>query len=211
MSTTRHVVLGPQTCYNQHVYLYMYMHVNNTTCRVGSNTTSYNQHVSLFVHACQQYDMSCWVQHTCYNQHVHVYACQQHDMSNTHVIISMYMYIVNNTTCRVGSNTICYNQHVCLFVHAYQQHDMSCRVQHHTSTTRQGILSTYGLTKKMICIFLCRMPCLCRCCNLSTWSMLQLINLVNSTTYRLGRWCDISTWLMLRPMHLVDGTTHRPS
>jgi hypothetical protein len=50
------------TCYNQHVCLYMYMHVNNTTCRVGSNTTCHNQHVGVFVHACQQHDMSCWVQ-----------------------------------------------------------------------------------------------------------------------------------------------------
>jgi hypothetical protein len=97
--------------------------------------------------------------------------------------VCSYMHI-NNTTCRVGSNT------------TPQQHD---RVYSARMLSR----------KKMICIFLCRMPCLCRCCNLSTWSMLRLINLVNSTTYRLGRWCDISTWSMLRPMHLVDGTTHQ--
>jgi hypothetical protein len=89
MSTTRHVVLGPtphvynqhvglfvhacqqydmscwvqHTCYNQHVCLYMYMHVNNTTYRVGSNTICYNQHVCLFVHAYEQRDMSCCIQH----------------------------------------------------------------------------------------------------------------------------------------------------
>jgi hypothetical protein len=48
-----------QTCYNRHVCLYVYMHVNITTCRVRSNTTCRNQHLGLFVHA--------WVQHTCYN------------------------------------------------------------------------------------------------------------------------------------------------
>jgi hypothetical protein len=147
------------------------MPVNNTTCRVGSNTT------------CQQNEISCWV-HTHVITSVYVYTCTcmpttRHVVlgPTPYVIISMYLcsYMhMNNTTCRAAFNTTCCDQHVCSFVHACQQHGMSCPVQHHTSTTRQVILSTYALTKTDLQ-------------NAMSLSMLQLINLVDAATYQLGQ------------------------
>jgi hypothetical protein len=127
------------------------------------------------------------------NTHVIIsmYVCTCTCMSTTrhvvlgptpYVIISIYVcsYMhVNNTTCRAAFNTTCSNQHVCSFVHACQQHGMSCPVQHHTSTARQIILSTYALRKKDDLHLSLQ--------NAMSLSMLQLINLIDAATYQLGQ------------------------
>jgi hypothetical protein len=157
------------------------MHANSTTCRVGSNT-----HVVISMYVC-----TC----TCMSTTQHIVLGP-----TPYVIISMYVCSyrhMNSATCRAAFNTTCCDQHVCSFVHACQQHRMSCPVQHHTSTTRQIILSTYALTKK---------------------SDLHLsLQYADVATYQLGRCCDLSTrsydlctWSMVRPINLVDGTTHGP-
>jgi hypothetical protein len=85
------------TCYNRHVCLYVYMHVNITTCRVGSNT-----HVIIGVYVCTCTCMST-SRHVVLDPTAHVVL-----HSTSPVLISMYVRScmhVNNTACRVGSNT----------------------------------------------------------------------------------------------------------
>jgi hypothetical protein len=159
------------------------------TCRVGSNT-----HVMISMYVC-----ACTCMST--TRHVNNKTCVLGP--TPYVIISMYVcsYMhIDNTTCRAAFNTTCCNQHVWSFVHSCQQHDMSCRVQHHTSTTRQVILSTHALTKKDDLHLSSQnaMPLsmlqLITSCDLSTWSIVRRIDLVDDVTYQTGRRDDPRTW-----------------
>jgi hypothetical protein len=169
------------------MFVHVHVHVNNATCRVGSSTTYHNQHVGVFVHACQQHDsmMSCWVEDTCCNQHVW-----------------LYMYIhVNNTTCRVGCNTICYNQHVGI-------------VRTCMPTIRHVVLgSQHTCYNQHVCLYMymhiknttCRVGSNTVCYNQHVCGRAY-----PDTAYRLGRWDDQSTqdlptWSMIRPEARWDG------